>query len=164
MKLKTPVVSAVLFLFIFVPATLLCGAAGRDAIDTGKLVGAWQLTGIRVEGEKEFQPVPKTLHRIKLVTPTHFTWVQYNPDTKIVEWAAGGRCEQGDARYVEHIEYAVGPAGLTQLIGHTQTFTFRVEGDKWYHAGTLTTGNKIEEMWERVKAPAPSAAAPQKPK
>jgi hypothetical protein len=41
---------------------------------------------------------------------------------------------------------------MAPLIGTTQVFTLRIEGGRWYQAGTETGGTVIEEVWERVRA------------
>jgi hypothetical protein len=40
---------------------------------------------------------------------------------------------------------------LDQLRGKPQVFTWKVEGNKWYHNGKLNTGLTGEEVWERVE-------------
>jgi hypothetical protein len=35
--------------------------------------------------------------------------------------------------------------------GKVQSFTLKIEGDKWHHVGTLSNGVKIDEVWERCK-------------
>ena len=42
-------------------------------------------------------------------------------------------------------------ADLHGLKGKPQSFTWKVEGNKWLHSGTLSSGATIEEVWERVE-------------
>jgi hypothetical protein len=48
------------------------------------------------------------------------------------------------------VDYAMGGT-LPELLGKEQSFTLRLEGDRWTHSGTLTNGARIEEIWERVR-------------
>ena len=41
--------------------------------------------------------------------------------------------------------------GMERFTGKGQTFTLKIEGDKWILSGVLSNGNKIEEIWRRVK-------------
>jgi hypothetical protein len=67
-----------------------------------------------------------------------------------VDAALGGGYTLKGGDYVETPEYGVGGV-LDQLKGKPQAFKWRVEGTKWYHSGTLSTGLTIEEVWERVE-------------
>jgi hypothetical protein len=97
----------------------------------------------------EFQKVPTEETMIKLVTDTYFTWVRFDSSTKEVTSAAGGRCTIEGDRYTELIKYGLGP--VMNLKGARQTFTWKLEGDKWHHSGTLSNGTRLEEIFERVK-------------
>jgi hypothetical protein len=39
----------------------------------------------------------------------------------------------------------------TNIKGKPQSFDCKVEGSKWYHNGTVSSGLTIEEVWERVE-------------
>ncbi len=47
------------------------------------------------------------------------------------------------------LEYGLGE-DFKLLGGNPQSFTVKLEGDKWHHSGTLSTGLKLEEVWERA--------------
>ena len=57
---------------------------------------------------------------------------------------AGGAAEQ------ELLGSGVGDV-LQMLKGKPQSFECKVEGNKWYHTGKLSTGLTVEEVWERVE-------------
>lgn len=52
--------------------------------------------------------------------------------------------------YVETPEYGIG-SDVQLLKGKAQSFTWKVEGNKWYHVGTLRNGLTIDEVWERIE-------------
>ena len=118
-----------------------------DVKSSNKLVGTWKLISAKY-GETE-QKFPEGVTMVKHVTPTQFMWAIYGEDGKVVAALGGSHSLKGD-EYVETPEYGVGGA-LAQLKGKPQPFTWKVEGDKWYHKGKLSSGLTIEEVWERVK-------------
>lgn len=66
-------------------------------------------------------------------------------------YAAGsGPCQiKGDAHsgtYTENIKYASVPS----MVGKGYPFSYRIEGDRWYHEGD-EDGTHVEEVWRRVK-------------
>jgi hypothetical protein len=76
-------------------------------------------------------------------------WAIYGADGKVEDVLGGSVAIKGDG-YVETPEYGTGTV-LEQLKGKPQTFTWKVEGNKWYHTGKLSSGLTIEEVWERVE-------------
>jgi hypothetical protein len=42
--------------------------------------------------------------------------------------------------------------------GKAQKFTWKVDGNKWYHTGELSGGLTIEEVWERIEPKADASA------
>ncbi len=113
------------------------------------LLGAWKLVAGKYGDAAEFEDASPEETMIKLVTDTHFIWVRFDSKTKEVSHAAGGRCSVSDDKYTEHIEYGIGP--VMQLKGTKQPFTWKLEGDRWHHSGTLSNGTRLEEIFERVK-------------
>jgi hypothetical protein len=102
--------------------------------------------------QEGFTAFPEGQRRIKLITDTHFTWVEFDVATKRAEGMAGGACSLiGDA-YTESIDFA--DLGMAPFIGAKHSFTVRVEGDKFFLSGSLANGLAIEEVWQRVKSPA----------
>ena len=76
-------------------------------------------------------------------------WATYGGDGKVIAALGGTYMFQGE-NYVETPEYGVGDV-LELLKGKPQTFTWKVEGNKWHHNGKLSSGLTIEEVWERVE-------------
>ncbi len=93
-------------------------------------------------------------HELKIITPTHFMWITYepgknSPGKEVFGGAGGGRYTLDGIKYVEMLEYASW-AGYESNI---TDFSLRVEGDKMYQMGALSNqaGEKtiIEEEWQR---------------
>ena len=117
-----------------------------EARAENKLVGTWKQVSGKFNG-KEFHP-PAGTTLIKHVTPTQFMFVDYDKDGKITDAFGGPYTLKGD-QYEETPVYGVGD--VHGLKGKPQSFTWKVEGNKWHHSGTLSGGLTIEEVWERVE-------------
>jgi hypothetical protein len=112
-----------------------------------KLVGTWKLVSAKHDGKEAKLPEDYTM--LKHVTPVHFMWAVHDKDGKVAQ-SLGGPCILKGDKYEETPEYGIGDA-LDTLKGKTQSFTWKVEGNKWYHTGKLSSGTSIEEVWERVQ-------------
>ena len=132
---------------VVLAATLV--AQQPTAKGSGTHLGTWQLVSTKYGDAKDFSDFPKEQRRVKLITATHFTWVQYDVATKKVESTAGGPYTLDGGSYTESIEF-VG-TGMETYLGKKQSFTIKVDGDKLYQSGQLSDGLKIEEVWQRLK-------------
>lgn len=112
-------------------------------------LGTWQLVSTKYGDAKDFTDYPKERRRIKMITATHFTWVDYDTTTKKIGSSAGGPYTLQDEAYTETIEF-VGD-GMETYLGKKQTFTIKIDGDKLSQSGQLSDGLKIEEIWQRAK-------------
>jgi hypothetical protein len=86
----------------------------------------------------------------KLVVGGRFVWI-VSQNGRAVAGAGGSYTVSPDA-YAETVSYAVGQ-NQQPLIGTTTKFTWRFEGGKWHHKGTLRVGQakqEIDESWERI--------------
>ena len=110
-----------------------------------KLVGTWKQVSGKFNG-KEFRP-PEGTTVIKHVTPTQFMFVDYDKNGQITD-AAGGSYTLTANTYQETVAYSIGD--FHGLKGKTQSFAWKVEGNRWFHSGTLSSGLTIEEVWERM--------------
>jgi hypothetical protein len=111
--------------------------------------GTWKLVSMKYGDAKEFSDFPEGHQRVKLITQTHFTWIQYDTTEKQVQSVAGGPYSLEGNVYTETIEFA--GEGMTAYLGGKHAFTIRVDGDKFFLSGQLADGLKIEEIWQRVK-------------
>jgi hypothetical protein len=126
-------------------------AAPRELENKSDLVGTWRLVSATYSGSGDrFDYVPDKLVHLKQITPTHFTVVTYEAESRKVTIVGGGPYSVEDRGYREKIEYAVG-GSLPNLLGKQQSFSLRLEGDRWRLSGKLTDGPMIDELWERVK-------------
>lgn len=136
-----------------VATSTIIGATGwtaepkADAPAAHKLIGTWKLVSAKYGGQES--EVSKEATTIKHVTPSQFMWASYDKDGTMTRAAGGAYTLKGEV-YEETPEY--GMSGDFDLIkGKKQTFTWKVEGNKWYHNGKLSNGLTIEEIWERVE-------------
>ena len=104
-----------------------------------KLVGAW-----------ESRRKPDGYRQLKYIAPTHFIWVIYDVEKKDPVGTAGGTWTLRGDTYVEAFDFA--SEGWVHLRGKTIGLTSKVDGDRWTVQGTLDTGFKIDETWDRQKA------------
>ena len=85
------------------------------------------------------------LRAIKVIGATRFSFVTLRADGTLARAAAGRYTVNGDT-YTEYLDLA-SPADAQ---GSTGVFTWRVEGDTWYHTGE-SRGVKFEEVWRRLR-------------
>jgi hypothetical protein len=111
------------------------------------LVGTWKLASAKYGGNESALPVETTT--LKHVTPAQFMWVSYGTSGAI-ERAAGGSYTLKGESYQETPEYGIS-SDFDVIKGKAQTFTCRVDGNRWYHSGALSNGLTIEEVWDRVE-------------
>jgi len=124
----------------------LVSDAGHAAAQAPALAGTWKLVTATSGGVTIDFPAGTTI--LKHVTATHFIWVHYDRDGSITQ-AGGGSYALDGNRYDETPEYGMGE-GIRPLLGKRQSFTVRIEGNRWYHGGKETSGDVIEEVWERL--------------
>ncbi len=123
------------------------------------LLGTWELVRYKYGDEAEYSDFPKERRRLKLITDTHWSWVEYDTvGKKEVKGGAGGPYTLKGEIYTETIEFATG--GMVGFLDAVHPFKIRVEGDKCFVSGTLATGLRIEDIWQRVKEPLPPKDAP----
>lgn len=135
---------------VLVVILVLAAVAARAEEPKGenKLVGTWKQVSA-IYGGNEYK-LPEGATTLKHVTPTQFMWASYDKDGVIARAAGGRYTIKGDV-YEEVPEYGIS-SDFDIIKGKTQTFTWRVEGNKWFHTGKLSNGLTIDEVWERVEA------------
>ena len=116
-------------------------ALAQEPKQVNKLIGTWKVVSSQF---------PEGYTQLKHVTPVQFMWALYDKDGKVVA-ALGGSCTLKGDTYEEIPEYGVGEDLLNALKGKPQSFKWKIEGNKWHHRGKLSTGQDIEEVWERVE-------------
>jgi len=118
-----------------------------DARTENKLVGTWKQVKAKFGGRES--KIPEGTMQLKHITPTHFMFVDFDKDGKFIDAFGGPYILKGE-KYEETLEYGFGDVFKT-LKGKPQLFECKVEGNKWYHNGTLSSGMTIEEVWVRVE-------------
>ncbi len=131
----------------FVTPVVRADEPKKDAKQENKLVGSWKQVSAKYGG-KDYKPAEGTT-TIKHVTPTQFMWASYDKDGKVTRAAGGSYTMKGES-YEETPEYGLSN-DFDIIKGKAQTFTWKVEGNKWHHNGKLSNGLTIEEVWERVE-------------
>jgi hypothetical protein len=106
-----------------------------------KLLGTWKLVSPKL---------PEGYVQVKHVTPVGFMWATYDKDGEVVAALGGSYTLKGE-NYEEVPEYGLSGDLLTALRGKTQSFKWKIEGNKWHHTGKLSTGQRIAEVWQRVE-------------
>jgi hypothetical protein len=124
--------------------------SGSGTESSGSHLGTWQLASCKYgTNQQSFAEPPSSQRRIKLITETHFTWVEFDTTTKKAQGMAGGAYSLSGDTYTESIDWA--DSGMESYLEKKHAFTIRVEGDRLLLSGTLADGLKIEEIWQRVK-------------
>ena len=121
-----------------------------EAKPQGKLVGTWRLVSKKNREGKEIE-LPQGIRAIKLLTPTRWMAVTYNEDGEVSRAFGGTYTLKGDT-FEEVPEFAISSTyDLGRLKGKMQSFQCKIDGNKWYHSGTLSNGGTIDEVCERVE-------------
>ena len=134
-------------------AVIACAFArqvvAQDGHATNPLLGTWELVKSRDASASDYADVPKQHRQLALYTPTYFTVVGYDTASKKSDRALGGRYTVSGEDYAEIIEFpAIRGKAVT---GNTNLFKVRLEGDRLTKIGTLSTGQKLNEVWQKVK-------------
>jgi len=118
-----------------------------EAKPENRLVGTWKMVSAKYDGKGVTFPEGST--RLKHITPTQFMWASYDKDGKVDAALGGPYTLKGD-KYEETPEYGIGDV-LELLKGKPQSFECKVEANKLYQNGKLSSGLTLEEVWERVE-------------
>lgn len=114
------------------------------------LAGSWEFVSARYTAPGRAPQVlgQADMHALKVLTPSHFSFVSVAGDGKFYA-AAGGRYQvTGDAHagtYTETAEVGSVPG----MVRKGYPFAYRIEGKLWHHEGD-EDGMHIEEVWRRV--------------
>lgn len=127
-------------------AVLSCQTIGTSA-QSHPLQGDWEFVSgrfTRPDGTVSTADNSQ-LHSIKVIGDKRFSFVTLRADGSLARAAAGRYTVSGNT-YTEYLDLT-SPADLQ---GSTAVFTWRVEGDTWYHNGE-GSGMKYEEVWRRAR-------------
>jgi hypothetical protein len=118
-------------------------SGGEDEERTGRYMENGQGKVWRQGGQDPRRPYGVQTHH----PPVHAC--RLDKDGKVVAAIGGPYILKGD-KYEETPEYGLGDV-FAIVKGKPQSFTWKVQGNRWYHSGTLTSGLTIEGVWERVE-------------
>lgn len=107
------------------------------------LNGTWQLSTYQY-GQSSEKSMPENVKRIKLITPGHFTRIQYNTKNNIITNSAGGTTDFDGFNYSESIDF--GQMGMSNYLKKRQNFKLKLENGKMYLEGLLSDSLKIKEV------------------
>ena len=145
--LKRP---APLALGVLMIVVLSCQTTAVDSPSAAKahpLLGSWEMTSGRwTFPDGSVRTADSTqLRSLKVVGPARFVFITSRPDGEFVR-SAGGRYTISGNTYSEHVDHS----SSADMRNETYTFTWRVDGDTWYHTGEHE-GTRLEEVWRRAR-------------
>lgn len=123
------------------------------------LVGTWDLISYRDSLDTKYTEYPDFVGYMKLLTPTHFTWIYYDIDGDEIFAAGSGAYTYNESTYKETISM-IYPDNTGQL-GETIRFSAKIDHNNWKHLGYLPIvsidsnsgdivrdSSLIDERWE----------------
>ena len=112
------------------------------------LLGTWERE--RLEPVSTFPAnTPKSFRCVKHITPTHWTLVAYDRDTKVAFSACGGTWTLKGDKYEETIEFAT--EDMKHARGKRFAFNYKIDGDKWFLKSGPDLEVRVDDFWVRVK-------------
>ena len=115
------------------------------------LSGAWRF-GARVNdegveaGPRRGGDAPR--QTMKILSAKYFQWAAFNYETKQFSGTGGGTYQLEDSQYTETVQFF---SRDNSRVGKSLTFECKLKGKDWYHKGKGTTGNPVNEVWEKIK-------------
>ncbi len=127
--------------------------------DSDNLVGTWKLVELRNAPNEPAFSYPDFVNYLKLITPSHFIWIQYNDEGDQVSGVGSGTYTyNGDNDYREQIQMRY-PTGNPTVGGE---YIFKIEiGDDglWNHYctsveknGLSTDSIYVDEKWAKFES------------
>ncbi len=122
------------------------------------LIGAWDLDRYRHKSDGPYMDYPKYMGYLKVLTPSHFIWVQYNKQGDEIYASGTGPYKYDGKKYIETLDM-VHPSG-SEMLGKTITFDIELNNNRWKHFGYIpqednqpnSDDNMIDEFWTPHKS------------
>lgn len=130
------------------------------------MLGTWDLISYKMDPiDSTYSEYPDFVGYMKLITPSHFTWIKYNSDNigGEVMGLGSGTWLRFENDYLEHIDVMY-PSGSNQL-NTVLTFNVKMEDNLWHHTGyikriefdekgklTAVDSSKIDEIWKKFQS------------
>jgi hypothetical protein len=120
-------------------------------LDNGNapLAGVWKITGREQDGKLIEIHQTGARKTLKMLTGGRFQWFAINPETKQFSGTGGGTYTFENGKYTENILFF---SRDSSRIGAKLVFDGKLEDDKWHHSGLSSKGDKIYEVWGKVKS------------
>jgi hypothetical protein len=114
----------------------------------GALAGNWRISQREQDGK--MGPISLGMRRtLKLLSGTRFQWAAINIETGEFSGTGGGTYTFKDGKYTENIEFF---SRDDSRVGASLSFDGKVDEKKdWHHSGLSSKGDKIYEVWTRLK-------------
>lgn len=113
-------------------------------------IGTWELVSAIHDGSESNLSNRYTIH--KHITPTHFIWVWVDPNTETIEMSCSGTYSFTEKTFTGQTTYGYGRVFRNNR-NKTNTLSWRIDENKWYHEGRLENEAIIKEVWQRVEVP-----------
>ncbi len=105
----------------------------------------WQIVG-REQKDGSMGEIKKGARKtIKILTNNRFQWIALNTETKSFSGTGGGTYTLIDGKYTETLEFF---SRDSSRVGMSLSFDAKIEGNKWYHTGKSSKGDRVSEIWE----------------
>lgn len=119
-------------------------------VDNGEapLAGVWHITDRMQDGK--LVPIQRsgTRKTLKILTGDRFQWFAIDPGTKGFMGTGGGSYTFENGKYTENIEFF---SRDDSRVGAKLSFDGDLKEGKWHHSGLSSKGDKIYEVWSKVK-------------
>lgn len=109
------------------------------------LKGTWQyVSGEYATPDGIVKAEAPSVTSTKIISDSHFSYITLHAGK--FSYAGGGTYKIEGEKFIETVEYG----NLENYIGRTMAFTYKVEGNLWYH--TLYENGKFveSEIWKKV--------------
>ncbi|WP_295118111.1 hypothetical protein [uncultured Chitinophaga sp.] len=114
---------------------------------SGPLAAVWRISAREQEGKMN-EMKPGARKTLKILSGGRFQWAAINTETGEFFGTGGGTYTFKDGKYTENIKFFSRDG---TRVGMSLTFDGKVEGDNWHHSGLSSKGEKISEIWTKVK-------------
>ena len=122
-------------------------SASKPGATHAALVGTWEFVSGRYtpKGKPALEVKSPQLRALKVVTPTHFSYITETENGSFYV-AGAGRCKVEPNKYTETLDYA----SVAHMKNKNYTFTYRIENDLWLMEGQ-EDDSYTEEVWRRAQ-------------
>ncbi|MFT2008001.1 membrane or secreted protein [Pontibacter sp. 13R65] len=116
----------------------------------GQLTGAWRISARETKVGEMSTITPGPRRTIKVLAGNRFQWIAFNSETAGFFGTGGGTYTTTNGKYTENIEFF---SRDSSRVGQQLSFDFELKNGDWHHSGLSSTGNKINETWQRLVKP-----------